>query len=78
MDSASYRKIYGDSFEQDGRVIPLIYPEERTNGPYLCTDCGQTTSFILHGVILPLPCFGARPASRTGHRFERRNLGRKA
>lgn len=54
MDSAAYRKIYGESFEQDGRVIPLVYPEERTNGPYLCTDCGQTSSFILYGVVLPI------------------------
>ncbi len=51
----AYEHYYGDSFKLDsGRIVPLVYPEERLEGPYFCSDCGQTTSFILVGVTLPL------------------------
>jgi len=56
-----YKHYYGDTFfRDDGHRVPLVYPEDRIEGPYFCSDCGQTTSFILVGISLPLDVVNIR------------------
>ena len=49
-----YAEFFGDSFHKDGKDVPLVYPNERGDGPYFCSECGQTESFMIYGVSLPI------------------------